>query len=106
MAYEGSEEVNVILDKAERRIMDASERHTTREFTPITEIVVGAIDNINNKYASQGSLTGIPSGFKDLDKLTSGLQPSDLLLVAARPSMGKTAFTLNIAATVAIKSSS
>ena len=103
MAFEGEEDVPVILDKAEKRIMDASSRHTSGDFTPITEIIMSSIDKINELFETKGGITGLPCGFTDLDNLTSGLQPSDLILVAARPSMGKTAFTLNIATNVAIK---
>ena len=103
MAFDGEEDVPTILDKAEKRIMDASSRHMSGDFTPINQIVIESIDKINTVYESRGGLTGIPTEFTDLDKLTSGLQPSDLILVAARPSMGKTAFTLNIASNVAIR---
>lgn len=103
MAFDAEEDVPVILDKAEKRIMDASSRHVSGDFTPINNIVIDSIEKINTVYETKGGLTGIPTEFTDLDKLTSGLQPSDLILIAARPSMGKTAFTLNIAANVAIR---
>lgn len=83
--------------------MEAASHQNTSDFTPIGDIVLSTIDKINTVYEAHGGLTGIPTDFTDLDNLTSGLQPSDLILVAARPSMGKTAFTLNIAANVAIR---
>ncbi|WP_346355141.1 replicative DNA helicase [Azotosporobacter soli] len=103
MGYEGAEEVNNIMDKAERTILEISNRKSGNEFTPVKSIIMDAFDKIEKLYASKGSITGLSSGFKDLDKLTSGLQPSDLILVAARPSMGKTAFVLNITQNVGIR---
>lgn len=103
MVYDGEDDVPTILDKSEKRIMEAASHQNTSDFTPIGDIVLSTIDKINTVYEAHGGLTGIPTDFTDLDNLTSGLQPSDLILVAARPSMGKTAFTLNIAANVAIR---
>lgn len=103
LGYEDSEEVGQILDSAEKMILDVSNRKVGTEFTPIKSIIFDAFDRIQGLYESKGGITGIPSGFKDLDRLTSGLQPSDLILIAARPSMGKTAFVLNIASHVAIR---
>ncbi|MEN6414052.1 MAG: replicative DNA helicase [Veillonellales bacterium] len=102
MGYEDSEEVADILDHAEKMILDVSNRKLGQEFTPIKNIIFEAFDRIQGLYESKGGITGLPSGFVDLDKLTSGLQPSDLILIAARPSMGKTAFVLNIAEHVAV----
>jgi replicative DNA helicase len=102
MGYEGSEEVATILDSAEKMILSVSSRKMGGEFTPIKSIIFDAFNKIEQLYASKGSITGLSTGFKDLDKLTSGLQPSDLILIAARPSMGKTAFVLNIAQHIGI----
>lgn len=101
--YEGSEEVSSILDTAEKSILSVSSRRLGGEFTPIKSIIFDAFTKIEQLYASKGSITGLSTGFKDLDRLTSGLQPSDLILIAARPSMGKTAFVLNIAQHIGIK---
>ena len=101
--YEGSEEVATILDGAEKSILSVSSRRLGGEFTPIKSIIFDAFTKIEHLYASKGSITGLSTGFKDLDRLTSGLQPSDLILIAARPSMGKTAFVLNIAQHIGIK---
>jgi replicative DNA helicase len=103
MGYEASEEVANILDKAEKMILEVSGRKIGGDFTPIKSIIFDAFGKIEQLYASKGGITGLASGFKDLDRLTSGLQASDLILIAARPSMGKTAFTLNIASHVAIR---
>lgn len=103
MGYEGSEEVAGILDTAEKTILAVSSRKSGKDFTPIKSIIFDAFNKIEQLYASKGSITGLSTGFKDLDRLTSGLQPSDLILIAARPSMGKTAFVLNIAQHIGIK---
>jgi len=103
MGYEGSEEVSGILDTAEKTILSVSSRRLGGEFTPIKSIIFDAFNKIEQLYASKGSITGLATGFKDLDRLTSGLQPSDLILIAARPSMGKTAFVLNIAQHIGIR---
>lgn len=103
LGYEGSQEVASILDTAEKTILSVSTRRLGGEFTPIKSIIFDAFTKIEQLYASKGSITGLSTGFKDLDRLTSGLQPSDLILIAARPSMGKTAFVLNIAQHIGIK---
>jgi replicative DNA helicase len=103
MGYEANEEVAVIMDKAEKMILEVSNRKAGQEFASIKNIIFDVFDKVSELYSAKGGITGLPSGFKDLDKLTSGLQPSDLILIAARPSMGKTAFVLNIAQNVAIK---
>ncbi|MHC1717839.1 MAG: replicative DNA helicase [Acidaminococcaceae bacterium] len=101
--YEGSEDVNTLLDNAERMILGVSERKISRDFAPIKEVVMSAVDRIDELYNKKGGITGIATGFIDFDHLTSGLQPSDLILIAARPSMGKTALVLNMAQNVAIR---
>ncbi len=97
-AYEDTDSVENIMDEAEKSILAVANRQSGGAFESMKSIVMRTFERINVLYESKGGLTGISSGFKDLDKLTSGLQKSDLILVAARPSMGKTAFTLNIAA--------
>lgn len=103
-AYEDAEEVDDIMDDAEKRILAVTARNNHADFVPMKEILLTAFEQIEKRAASKGMLTGLSSGFADLDKLTSGFQPSDLILVAARPSMGKTAFTLNIATHAAVHS--
>ncbi|MDU4961265.1 MAG: replicative DNA helicase [Sporomusaceae bacterium] len=103
MGYDDNEEVEMILDKAEQLILEVANRKVGKDFMPIKTIILNTLDKIESLYNAKGGITGIPTGFKDLDKLMSGLQPSDLILIAARPSMGKTAFVLNIAQNVAIR---
>ncbi|WP_122644797.1 replicative DNA helicase [Luxibacter massiliensis] len=86
-----------VLDKAEKGVFELVERGNVQEYTPIKQVVLNALDVIERASKTTGSVTGIPTGFIDLDYKLSGLQRSDLILIAARPSMGKTAFVLNIA---------
>ncbi len=101
--YVGKENLEYILDDTEKRIFEICQRRNTTEFVPIREIVANAMHKIELASRTEGSVTGIPTGFIDLDYKTAGMQPSDLVLIAARPSMGKTAFVLNIAQHVAFK---
>ena len=95
--YVGKEKTQDILEVTEKKIFDLVQNRGSEEFVPIRQVVLNAIEKIEKASRSQGSVTGIPTGFIDLDYKMSGFQPSDLILVAARPSMGKTAFVLNIA---------
>lgn len=101
--YSGKETTEYILEDTEKRIFDIVQRRNTGDFVPISEVVINALERINAAAQTKGSVTGIPTGFKDLDYKMAGLQPSDLILIAARPSMGKTAFVLNIAQHVCFK---
>ncbi|MBQ7496464.1 MAG: replicative DNA helicase [Selenomonas sp.] len=101
-AYEDTDEVANIMDEAEKRILAVAAGQSTDGFEPMKAILLRTFERINDLYDSKGNITGISTGFKDLDHLTSGLQPSDLVLVAARPSMGKTAFTLNMASYIGL----
>ena len=101
--YVGTEPMDVILETTEKKIFELLQNRSAEEYTPIKDIVLKALDRIEMASKSKGTVTGIPTGFLDLDYKLSGLQPSDLILVAARPSMGKTAFVLNIAQHVAFK---
>ena len=92
-----------ILDTAEKQVFELVERGNAQEFVPIRDVVLNALDVIERASKTKGNVTGIPTGFIDLDYKLSGLQPSDLVLIAARPSMGKTAFVLNIAQHVAFR---
>ncbi|MCC8101652.1 MAG: replicative DNA helicase [Clostridiales bacterium] len=95
--YAGKESVEVIMEDTEKKIFQVLQRKSGDDFTPIKEVVLNALDKIEAASRTKGSVTGLATGFIDLDYKTSGFQPSDLLLIAARPSMGKTAFVLNIA---------
>ncbi len=101
--YVGKESLEYILDDTEKRIFEICQRRNTTEFVPIREVVANAMHKIELASRTEGSVTGVPTGFIDLDYKTAGMQPSDLVLIAARPSMGKTAFALNIAQHVAFK---
>ena len=97
VCYLGQEKTQDILEVTEKKIFDLIQNRGSGDFVPIRQVVLNAIEKIEKASRNQGSVTGIPTGFIDLDYKTSGFQPSDLILVAARPSMGKTAFVLNIA---------
>ncbi|MEG0970233.1 MAG: replicative DNA helicase [Acidaminococcaceae bacterium] len=101
--YEADEDVATILDDAERMVLEVSNRKITQDFAPIRGVVMSAIGRVEELYSNKGNLTGLPTGFTDFDQLTSGLQPSDLILIAARPSMGKTALVLNMTQNIAIR---
>lgn len=101
--YAGKEELEYILSDTEKRVFQLVQRRNIDGFTPIRQIVMNAMDKIEAASKTRGNVTGIPTGFLDLDYRTAGMQPSDLVLIAARPSMGKTAFVLNIAQHVAFR---
>ena len=97
MGYAESEEVDRVLDSAEQKILEVATRKASQDFQPIKEIIFSTLDKIDEMHKAKGGITGISTGFTNLDKLTGGFQRSDLILIAARPSMGKTAFVLNVA---------
>jgi len=101
--YAGKESLEFILEDFEKRTFQLAQRRNSGDFVPIRQVVMNAMDKIESSAKNRGSVTGIPTGFTDLDYRTAGMQPSDLVLIAARPSMGKTAFVLNIAQNVAFK---
>ncbi|MBU4534137.1 MAG: replicative DNA helicase [Eubacteriales bacterium] len=101
MSYEENDEAPRLLDQAEQMIMELSSRRGSTAFAQIREVLLKAWGAIEQAYANKGRLSGVPTGFVDLDNLCAGLQPSDLVIVAARPSMGKTALALSIAYQVA-----
>ncbi|MDO4633266.1 MAG: replicative DNA helicase [Eubacteriales bacterium] len=101
--YQGKESTADIFADTEKKIFDVLQSNTTGEFVPIKEVVMNALNRIEQASRMKGNVTGIPTGFIDLDYKTAGFQRSDLILVAARPSMGKTALVLNIAQHMAFK---
>ena len=101
--YAGKEDLEVILESTEKKVFELVQKRNTGEYVPIRKVVMNAMDRIEKASRNQGNVTGIATGFLDLDYKTAGMQPADLVLVAARPSMGKTAFVLNIAQHVAFK---
>ncbi len=97
------DDVNQLIDKSEKLIFEIGSRRLNEGFSHIKPLLMNAYDQIERQFQRKGEATGIPTGFRDLDEITSGLQPTDLVIVAARPSMGKTALCLNIAHHVAMK---
>lgn len=103
LAYDNSESVNVIIEKAEKNIFDITQGAHRKSFFPINEVLLTSFAQIEERAANKGQLTGITTGYADLDLKLSGLQKSDLVLLAARPSMGKTALGVNIATNASLK---
>ena len=97
MGYEEQEEARVILDKAENLIFEVSQQKIKDFFSPIKDLLTESFEKIEDLYHSGNFITGVPSGFLKFDELTTGFQPSELIIVAGRPSMGKTAFCMNVA---------
>lgn len=101
--YQDTESLDILLDTTEKQIFNVVQNRSTSDFVPIKQVALETLESIQSAARTVGAVTGISSGFYDLDARTAGLQKSDLILIAARPSMGKTAFVLNIAENVAMK---
>ncbi|MBO0994877.1 replicative DNA helicase [Bacillus sp. SD088] len=101
--YSREDEIEALLDEAEKQIMEVAQRKNAGDFQDIKDVLVKAYDNIELLHNRKGDTTGIPTGFAELDRMTAGFQRNDLIIVAARPSVGKTAFALNIAQNVGTK---
>lgn len=101
-AFSAQGDVDDFIDETEQRILKVSEHRLSTSFVPVGEVVQDSIKLVEKLYDLKQSITGVPSGFGDLDKITAGFQPSDLVIVAARPAMGKTSLVLNIAEHIAI----
>ncbi|MDE0848761.1 MAG: replicative DNA helicase [Nitrospinaceae bacterium] len=101
-SYSDSEDVDTLLDKAEQSIFEISEKRSKPSFVKLPEIVKKGLSDLEKLSQEPGMVTGVPSGFTDLDNKTAGFQPSDLIILAARPSMGKTSFALDIARFVSL----
>ncbi|WP_347861837.1 replicative DNA helicase [Salimicrobium sp. PL1-032A] len=99
--YSEDDDLEDILNQAEKEILDVSQRKNSQAFKNIKDVLIDVYDNIEQLHQSDGNVTGIPTGYRDLDTITSGFQRNDLIIIAARPSMGKTAFALNIAQNIA-----
>lgn len=104
VCYAGRDSLNAILEDAEKKIFNIVQRRNTSDYVPIRQIVLSAMERIEKASRTKGNVTGVATGFLDLDYKTAGMQPADLILVAARPSMGKTALVLNMAQYIAFKS--
>lgn len=102
-SFTREDEVEELLSEAEKRVMEVANRKNAGDFKHVKDVLVQTYDNIEQLQNRKGDVTGIPTGFTDLDRMTAGFQRNDLIIVAARPSVGKTAFALNIAQNVAIK---
>jgi len=100
--YSGQEDIEPFLDEAERLIFDVSEKRVRPSFFKMGDLIMDTIKTVERLFERKELVTGVPTGFLDLDRLTAGLQSSDLIIVAARPSMGKTSFVLNVAQYVAL----
>ena len=103
LGYDPTEEVENIMDSAEKKIFDIMQSKNQKGYTPIKDILVETFAQIEQLYNQKQHITGVPTGFADLDYKTAGLHGSDLVLVAARPAMGKSAFALNIATNAAVR---
>jgi replicative DNA helicase len=102
LGYEGAGEVDQILDEAEKQIFQITQKRNVKGYVSLRSILIETFERIEQLYESKGGVTGVASGFSDFDRMTAGLQPSDLIILAARPSMGKTTFALNIASHAAM----
>lgn len=96
-AYEGSAEIGEILGRAEKQLFEVSDQTVKSEYTPLQDLLVDAFNRIEMLHQNKGALRGLKTGFRDLDKKTAGLQPGDLIIIGARPAMGKTTFAQNLA---------
>jgi len=96
LGYDETENVEDIMDAAEKKIFDVMQRKNQKGYSPIKDILIDTFTQLENLYNQKGHITGVPSGFAELDRKTAGLHGSELILIAARPAMGKTAFALNI----------
>lgn len=103
LGYDQTQEVDSIIDGAEKKIFEVMQKKNQKGYTPIKDILVETFTELEQLYNQKQRITGIPTGFSDLDFRTSGLHNSDLILVAARPAMGKSAFALNIATNAAVR---
>ena len=103
LGYDPTEEVEDIMDNAEKKIFDIMQSKNQKGYTPMKDVLVDTFAELEKLYNQKEHITGVPTGFADLDYKTAGLHGSDLVLIAARPSMGKTAFALNVATNAAIR---
>lgn len=104
LCYSQRENLETVIGTAEKYIFDISQKNISQDFEHVSNIITRSFDELERLYKNKGAITGVPSGFRDLDRKTSGFQPGDMVLIAARPSMGKTSFVANIALTAALRS--
>lgn len=103
LGYDDTQEVDAIIDVAEKKIFNLMQNRNQKGYTPIKDVLVDTFAQLEQLYNQKQQITGVPTGFLDLDYKTSGLHKSDLVLIAARPAMGKSAFAINIAANAAVR---
>lgn len=103
LGYDPTQEVESIMDEAEKKIFNVMQKRNQKGYTPIKEVLVDTFEQLEKLYNQKQHITGVPTGFSDLDYKTAGLHESDLILIAARPAMGKTAFALNLATNAALR---
>ena len=101
--YSGEDEIETLLSEAEKNVLEVAKRKNAGDFKHVKDVLVETFDNIEQLVNREGDITGIATGFTDLDRMTAGFQRNDLIIVAARPSVGKTAFALNVAQSIAVK---
>ncbi|MDZ7744839.1 MAG: replicative DNA helicase [Candidatus Saccharibacteria bacterium] len=104
LGFDEGKNLQELIEEAESRLFDISHQHVKQDVTSLENILTESFDRLDELHKDKGKLRGVPTGFKDLDNILAGLQPSDLFILAARPSMGKTALALNLAHNVAVKS--
>ncbi len=103
LGYDETEDVDNIMDMAEKKVFELASKKNTKGYSPLRDVLVESFDKIEKLYNNKGAFSGIPTGFYDFDRITSGLHGSELIILAARPAMGKSAFAINIATNVAVK---
>lgn len=103
LGYDEAESVDSIMDMAEKKVFDLAQKKNVKGYTAIKDVLAESLAKIEELYNKKGNITGIPTAFTDLDNITAGLHNSDLIIVAARPAMGKSAFAINIATNAAVK---
>ena len=103
LGYDESEDVDNIMDMAEKKVFDLSQKKSVKGYSALKDVLVGSFAELEKLYNQKGNVTGITTGFIDLDNKTAGLHNSDLIIIAARPAMGKSAFAINIATNAAVK---
>ena len=103
LGYDESEDVDNIMDMAEKKVFDLSQKKSAKGYSALKDVLVGSFAELEKLYNQKGNVTGITTGFIDLDNKTAGLHNSDLIIIAARPAMGKSAFAINLATNAAVK---
>src|SRR5690606_37451798 len=104
LGYDESKNLRELIEEAESSLFEISQRHVSQDVVSLESVLADSFDRLDELHKDKGKIRGVPTGFRDLDNMLAGLQKSDLFILAARPSMGKTALALNLAHNVAIKS--